>query len=442
MSLHKVKLITGCIVLVIMCLVFSRDWLLEKGGTPDLRNRVVGARLQKDGKAPYFYKWHEGEPVRYYDITNIGTGVANISSSPFFHTLLYPIADLPQRTISRIWFFLEYLFLIFTGILALRLAKTKSQAILVGIAFTLFILTEAWRVHIILGQVYIMMPFFCMVIYYCLSKPYSRVAACMAGFVSIMLLLIRPNSVVFFIPFLFLVNRYSRKYLVAFLIPVLLLPAIYFSFENNRTFWKQYPTALQEAINVHQGLNRQDTTQKPKQLTVIEAWEGWDRKEIAKVTQAIDFYQYSEHANFFVLYQTIFKKPLSVAMMNVIAGFSIVALLSLYFFTHKKFGTLTLSNIVILAFCLYMISDFSSPIWRHQYYTVQWLFPVLVAATVYKPATKWLYAGLLFGLLLNIVNTDYIKMEHTIGEYLIFMILLYMSLGKRLEVVKPVADKN
>jgi hypothetical protein len=442
MSLHKVKLITGCIVLVIMCLVFGRDWLLEKGGTPDLRNRIVGARLQKDGKEPYFYKWHDGDTVRYYDVSNIGTGVSNISSSPFFHTLLYPIADLPQRTLSRIWFFMEYLFLMISGLLALRLAKNKSQTILISVAFTLFILTEAWRTHIILGQVYIMMAFFCMVIYYCLSKRENLVAAFIAGLASIVLLLIRPNSFVFFIPFLFLVNRYSRKYLIAFLIPVVLIPAIHFSFESNRTFWKQYPTALQESINVHQGLNKPDTTQKPIPLTVIEKWEGWDRKAITKVTESIDFYQYSEHANFFVLYQNIFKKRMSVGMMKFLGGFSIIVLLSLYFFTRKKFDTFTLPNIALLGFCLYMIGDFSSPIWRHQYYTVQWLFPLLVAATVYKPANKWLYAGLLFGLLLNIINTDYIKMEHTIGEYLIFIIVLYMSLGRRLGETTLIKEKN
>jgi hypothetical protein len=63
---------------------------------------------------------------------------------------------------------------------------------------------------------------------------------------------------------------------------------------------------------------------------------------------------------------------------------------------------------------------------------VQWLFPLLIAATVYNPAHKWLYGGLLAGLLLNILNTDFIKMEHTIGEYLILVILLYMSLTKGL----------
>jgi hypothetical protein len=440
MSLTKVRLIAGCVILVALCLVFSRDWLLEKGGTPDLRNRIVGARLQKDGKAPYFYRWHNGDTIRYYDFSNFGTGVSNISSSPFLHTLLYPIVDLPQRTISKIWLFIEYLLLIITGLFAFRLAKNNIQTILVAAAFLLFLLTEAWRNHIILGQIYILIPFLAMLFYYCLTRSNNQVAAFVAGVTAITLLLIRPNSIVFFAPFLFLVTTYSRKYLIIFLIPIILLPAIYFSFENNRVFWKQYPTAIQESIKVHQQLNKQDTAH-PKVTTVaLKDWEGWKSDEIERAGRSIDLTLHSEHANIFVLYQNIFHKRMPVNMMSYLSGFAIVVLLSLFFWTSKKYDLRHLPNLAILAFCLYMISDLSSPVWRHQYYTMQWLFPVFIAATVYKPTYKWLYAGLLIGLVLNIINSGFIKMEHTIGEYLILVILLYTSLSQRLEPVEP--NKN
>jgi hypothetical protein len=425
MIVNKIKLITSCIVLIALCLAFSRDWILEKGGTPDLRNRVVGARLQKDGKAPYFYKWYDGGPIRYYDISNIGTEVSSSSASPFFHTLLYPIAEYPQRTISHIWLFIEYLFLIITGILAYRLTKNNIQAVIVSIAFILFLFTEAWKNHIYAGQIYIILPFLCMVIYYCLTRRENPVAAFIAGLAAISLILIRPNTIVFLFPFLFLVNTYSRKYLAILIIPVILLPAAYFSFENNRNYWKEYSSALPASMKVHQGPNQKD--KKVIKRIGLQEWEGW--KEIEKINYKL----HSEHGNIFVLYQTIFKKRLSVRMMHFLSGFSIVILLSLYYWTRKKYDSLQLTNIAILAFCLYMISDLFSPIWRHQYYTIQWLFPVLVAATVYKPALKWLYGGLLMALLLNIINTGYLKMEHTIGEYLILLLLLYMSLMKNLK---------
>src|ERR1044071_6281791 len=86
-----------------------RDIQLEKQYTGDLRNRVVGARLQKDGRLPYFYKWAPQDGLRYYDPQNFDTlKVSNITATPFLHQLLYPIADKPQRTISGVWLGVEY----------------------------------------------------------------------------------------------------------------------------------------------------------------------------------------------------------------------------------------------------------------------------------------------------------------------------------------------
>jgi hypothetical protein len=425
----KWKLITGIVVLIALGLVFFRDTLLEKGGTPDLRNRIVGARLQKDGIAPYYYRWHAGDSIRYYGTTNYDNGVSNITSSPFQHTLLTPISGFQQRTISLIWLLVEYLLLITTGLLAYRLSKNNTQKIIVCIAFLLFLCTEAWKVHIIQGQTYILVPFLAMIIYYCLTKHESRVAAFIGGLTAITLVLTRPNAIIFFLPFLFLINTYSRRYLTWFIAPILLLSAFYFSFENNRTYWKQYPAAVQASMLAHQGLIKRDTSGMYKKVKLKE-YEGWNSDDIKKATQSDLFIQHSEHGNIFIFYRILFNKPMPVKLMNMFLGCAIVVLLSIYYFARKKYGAVELPNVVMLAFCLYMISDLSSPVWRHQYYTMQWLFPVLVAASVYRPTYKWLYGGLLLALLLNIINTDVIKLEHTIGEYLILLILLYMSLTK------------
>ena len=48
-----------------------RDIQLEKQYNDDLRNRVVGSRLQKDGKLPYTYYYKSGDDLRYFDIYNL-----------------------------------------------------------------------------------------------------------------------------------------------------------------------------------------------------------------------------------------------------------------------------------------------------------------------------------------------------------------------------------
>ena len=92
----------------------------------------MGARLQKDGIPPYFYKWKNRDGIRYYDPQNFDTlKVANITATPFFHELLYPFTGLHQRTISKIWFVIEYLLLLIITAIAFSFAKNKVQKIAV-----------------------------------------------------------------------------------------------------------------------------------------------------------------------------------------------------------------------------------------------------------------------------------------------------------------------
>ena len=108
-----ILLINGIFLLVILSHSVIRDFHIEKQYTVDLRNRVVGARLQKDGRLPYNYYFQPADGLRYFDFQNLNTdssGASNATASPFFHQLLYPICDLPQGTISKIWLLLQYIF--------------------------------------------------------------------------------------------------------------------------------------------------------------------------------------------------------------------------------------------------------------------------------------------------------------------------------------------
>lgn len=432
MRLNRTALIAGSMLLVVFCLALMRDLILEQAGTIDLRNRVVGARLQMDGKAPYMYRWNAGDSLRYYDPLNMGTGVSNATATPFFHTLLYPIANLPQRTISYIWLFVEYALLFISGLLALRLAKNDRQKIAVVITIALFLFTEAWKNHIAVGQLYLFIPCLAMIFYYCVRKRDNYTAAFFAGLTAIVLVLIRPNTVVFFIPFLFLLSNYTRKYLAVLLIPVIMLPVCYFSFENNRDYLRSYTHGIQESIKMHQSDLNSGNPAQPVKMVYLPEWEGWNKASVDSFTNIVQHQRYSEHGNVFVVYMAITKKHIPVSIMNLLSALFIIMFAGICFRLRKTQQHIELPNIAILGFCLYMISDLFSPIWRHQYYATQWLFPLLLAASVYHKANKRVYALLLAGLVLNIVNTSYMKMEHTIGEYLMLVTLIYLSLMKPL----------
>src|SRR6187549_2846741 len=95
--LRILALLNYIILLSLLTHCIYRDIQLSKQNTGDLRNRVVGARLQKDGKDPYFYKWKKEDGFRYFDPANQGPlAVSNITATPFFHDLLFPVCNWPQ----------------------------------------------------------------------------------------------------------------------------------------------------------------------------------------------------------------------------------------------------------------------------------------------------------------------------------------------------------
>ena len=126
---HK-PLILLPVLVAIGILIYSirRDSALEKSHPGDLRNRVVGARLQMDGITPYFYHWDSTAPVRYYDTSGYNhVAVSNITSTPYLHQLLYPIANLDQRLISRMWLWMQDIALAIAIGIAWKLATKKKS---------------------------------------------------------------------------------------------------------------------------------------------------------------------------------------------------------------------------------------------------------------------------------------------------------------------------
>jgi hypothetical protein len=139
-----------------------------------------------------------------------------------------------------------------------------------------------------------------------------------------------------------------------------------------------------------------------------------------------------------VLFEKIFHRKTNVAILSTASV--MIMLVLLFVFIRKRWredGYDPLS-VAVFGFCLYMVSDLFSPVWRFQYYTLQWLCPVLLVASAYKPGQRKWFILLGVALVLNILNIPFVKMEHTIGEYLMLLVLLAASFGP-LATPKPVA---
>ncbi len=425
------------LLLIFGCCI-RRDILIEKQYTADLRNRIVGARLQMDGKPPYFYCWSKGDSMRYYDPVNCCYNsfveVSVITASPFFHHLLYPMANLPERLISRIWLCLEYFLLITCLLFAFGYSKTIFQKWAIAICVALILFTEAWIDHIILGQSYIVIPFLIFLFFFCFQRNQNPIFSLIAGFATVSLVLIKPTSLIFFVPFIVFIKRYPIRNILFFLLPIIMLGGYCVLDKNERSYWLEYSKAIKAHIENH--LVFDGSGENEYGPVAFKKWEGWEADTIRNARIAYPIKFNGESWNVWVFIRKIFKWSIPIVAINFISLFTITVMIIFFYMRQKNDENLSLSLIAIFGFCLYTTSEFLSPITRYQYYGVEWIFPVLLLAANYDKRLKTIYILLLAGLLLNILNTPYLKMRHSIGEIILLVTLLSVCFGRKISIIK------
>lgn len=429
-----IKIIVAVSAVIAVACFLKRDLYLESVYTYDFKNRQVGSRIQKDGGLPYFYIWKEGEPQRYYDFyTN--TNYSIITATPFTHYLLFPIADLNHRNASLIWLMAEYAMLFICILIAAGIAKSSAQYIVIAISSVLFLCTIAWKLHISAGQNYIPVPALFTIFLWFLSQKQNLLNAFLAGLSAIVVLLIRPNAIFFFIPFFFLISRLRFSYISALLLPSI-VAALFIVFDKNEwALWKNYHQGMMKQLEYHK---------KPEELFVrldsihrFAGSDGWDSAKVQNDSRHLQINKFSENGNFFVIAEKITGVRPSGNVLTLLLALATAGIVTLVYFrefrTEAKFS---LIHLYLAGTCLYMISDLLSPVFRHQYYTVQWLGGILVAAAIYSEKNRLWVHIMLLGLFLNIVNISWLKMEHTLGEYIVLFSLLMIAFKPKTSLSK------
>jgi hypothetical protein len=426
MRKYSIVLIVVSILALAFCI--KRDLIFAKDYAGDLRNRVVGARLIKDGISPYYYKWETKDGIRYYDqAAFFNAKVSNITATPFFHELLIPIADYPQVVIQKIWLAIEYILFIVILAIALSFCPDLEHKAMVFAVGMLLLFTEAWKIHLSNQQIYLFIPFFAALFLFFFAKHKSWYSYVLAGLFAVSFILIRPNVAIFFLPFIILLPRISLKRVLLISIPFI-IAGCWILFDNTELqYWKDFYVMIGEHVNAHQGLPVQlrEITPSPN----YNEFEGINIAENDKYEQKHSIISPSESGNFSILFYKLcnYKIP-----YKIVSGFSLLIIIALFYFFYRRNKNIPLSHnsiilLTIFGFSLYMLSDLFSPVTRHQYYTVQWFIPLLLAFALYRPAFKWYYIFLAIGIILNVGNHPILKMQYTIGEYLILITLLLFS---------------
>jgi hypothetical protein len=439
----KWGLLTG-VLAVILLVAVRRDIGYEKTYTGDLRNRVTGARLVKDGRSPYFYKWAPGDGLRYYDPANFDRmKPSNMTSTPMLYHLLSPLADLPETEISKGWLAIEYLILISLVLFAFSRAPTAMDKQAVLLAAGLLLLTNGWKSHISVGQTYLCIPLLAMLFLVFWRKETFPAWGFAAGVAAVCLVSIRPNTALFFVPFLCLLRHRSRVWLGCLFLPPLLFACWLLFSPHERRLWSDYFRNIGEAAKFEQQPEVYGVDTNPRDPHFTQ-WEGIDMIQAARADSIsrIRTPLYSENGNVFVLSRLILHRSLSRMSLAVCAVIGTVVLILLYWLRVSPGYREQVTRAAIFGCCLFMIPDLFSPIYRHQYYTVQWILPLLLAATLVSTRDRRWFIVLLGALLLDVVHLGFIKMENTIGEYAWFLTLAALSLtpGGRMSSKRPPAS--
>ncbi len=402
------------IALILLTIAFIRDLQYERLYPDDLRNRVVGARLIHDGISPYFYKWKQEDGMRYFDPENVSnTIISNTTASPFLHELLLPVCNFSQRTISLLWFFGQYAILIFMGLVAYRYAQGagKHACLLVTAAFPF---TDGWIRHILTGQFYLLIPFLLFIIYILLDKGRAAWSIALAALCAVMVVLIRPFAALFFVPLLFILPQAKKFILYSFAIG-----AAYTLFVVTNPFqlalYKDYNQYIKYAINAHQGIAEPslETSVNPGANEV----EGFDIAAIRLSKARDSIRSRNEHGNVFVVYKKIFNRQLPGKWLLVGSLFSTLLIILLFYFSTVA-KERSLIQCMLIGFVVYLVLEIFLPTHRHQYNTVQFLFPLLLAGMYIRHIKPLPVALMLCGLLLNIIKWEIFPMKNTIGEIL------------------------
>ncbi|HXB35533.1 MAG TPA: glycosyltransferase family 87 protein [Puia sp.] len=403
--------------IVALWYALTRDIRYSREYMGDLRNRVVGARLIKDGYSPYFYKYSPGDPVRYYDPQAFDIYFVSIcTSTPFLHRLLIPLADWPFATIMRVWLVLLYLLYLAMAAYAFAFTRAPEARAAVLLTALLFLVTNAWELHTKYGQTYLLIPALAMLTFALRRWPV------LAGLAAAGLVMIRPNAILFVLPFLLM-----RNFKWSFIVPGVVALAWVLLSPRERGLWQDYSTMIGEQVKIHQDLG-------PKRRPVwidpgYKEWEGLNKDTIQTRIARDPVRIYSENGNLFVLYRKIVGRQMPLGFLLVLGLLSVGSVMMALVLVRRRYGELQPAQLAIIGFCLYMISDLFSPIYRHAYYGVQWIMPLLLAAALYQKRLNRWYLGLLAALLLNIVHLPFLKMGNTLGEYVFLVCLLAIGLG-------------
>jgi hypothetical protein len=331
----------------------------------------VASRIldHKSSVSPYFHKWQSSEGDYYLDPYDTPDLIMNRNTvTPFVLQIMQSFSHIKYEALTVRWSIAEIIILFLIALIfILSINSWPDRLYVFAISFGLIGCSQAWMLHNLAGQIYIYFALFLSVLFL-ISKKNNFYSNIITGILLAAFVLIRPNLIIFIIPFIF---QFRPLVLGSFIVAVV----VYFTAMNaNKVLWlwEDYFSAMN--LWYHE-LCKQDLTRTYLQIFNIDKLEGLNH--ISR-SASLDLL---EDTSIVGLVCRIVALKLNKAYLFLIGFTSIFLIISFY---YKRIKSFDLKKIFILAFIFYFLSELSIPAIRNSYNAVQWVFPLILISDFVK----------------------------------------------------------
>ncbi len=379
-----------------------------KYGALDLRNRVVGTRVQLDGKDPYFFKWDQSTPEKYVDARDFyyDLPVSRLTVPPNVLTLHAPFAGIPYKTQQILWAIMQWILLLISIILLSNIANSIIKKKIIWIIGLLIIASSFfWRLHIDKGQIYILFLFMIILSYWLVKKKDNYI---LSGFILGLTASFRPPVILMGIPYLI---KRKWKFILSGLIGMI-ISFVSSLFIAPFSIWKSYFNSMEFHEKFH--------------LLIIRPTYGFYNKIVVDgIKNAIFSANLQiEDSSIQDILRIFFHLKVKALILEISLLVCILVLIVFLWKRIVKTESNTLLFYVGLIFVI--ISSFFLPAARLSYMNIYWLPPLslIVIKTndiknILKPELVFVIAGIALNTMFYIFPKGVILSDYLILSYLV-----------------------
>jgi hypothetical protein len=362
------NLIILCLGVIVISLFITSFTSLNKFGSHDLRNRVVGVRNSALGIDPYFAKWFPGMPEELADPRDDPRNKVNrLTVSPNVLLLHYPFKNLSFLKQIYIWYFLQWIALIATILIWVNIAQSKLKKKLIIIFGLLFVSSFSWYSNLLSGQIYIFYVLFVSLAFWLLYRQPKKklIAIVVLGIVAGM----RPPYLLLSVPFIIKKDIQAVIVFLGGLVLSVVMPIAIF--RNN--LWNSYIECITTWNASIVGKFTRITVKQP------EVPPNYYPEKIEGLDFLDKFAGYGQ-------YDTSLKSIIGINIpFTVFIGLWSIVFIYIFIFLYKKRKFLKDLNITLLiGFMLVMITDIFLPAPRYAYYDIQMIIPIFIYILINK----------------------------------------------------------